>query len=796
MGSRHPAIITSDGFLDPATLSALTMNHEYGAPSLRGHMVVRFRNDYEKSIARDLVESGTVDPIGKSGHSRIMMTIDGRRDEMPTFDAQNRIIVPITISSLRAVEVRRENVRDDLLTVLANMTRERRRDVMIGRLALTTDEQALSRDDIEKAIQSNRLLLPKGHGINEDGVIELPLEDVVALFCESNFDEDGMRRALRFGKHGLEGIQVMQKGRPDAIRGRQALVAGTHVSIGPYTGIIQSETTEQGVVHLAARILDGIRTTGMDVIRHLELFNKNLTAISLRDLRVLMKLYHTSKETQQVADRVINGRTMKHGVTFADVIELQQHPERLMHLMAQVSPTSGNGKPYGFLVGPGRSRELPWEALPEFQRANLPKVNAKFAASDPDYCVTGGDVPHFARELSSRLWHVGREQNEGRVCATWGFPDPETMEQMLMEGTGVFVAHDVRTSADAFSPQRPFPNGQRNDVYFDAHLYAQISTLHKNGARFYMARHEVEDVFTGEKLPPEILEWDKRGFWLKLDAKERIENIDTIIAMYGSHAKGMEATLRDQMNRFSLRLKKRFGKNLAYIHGKGDGVMYIADKAARDLVKISQDYPEYAGIITEDIFSIGVGIGIEKIGQNANFAPHAQVDFQAKDRLVRQMHMNDRATFNVFNIGGAGTLEEIAITLCSQKLHKNVPTPMIFVDPEGLANNGKHLWQQLHDAIVDLATMKTITKDEQRYDIELLQSYMAQFIHLARSYDEVADIIEEFADDPVTYYKNTGIPRRRLILAYEQAIDTYRETGFKLPDFLSANVILNEERWR
>ena len=44
-----------------------------------------------------------------------------------------------------------------------------------------------------------------------------------------------------------------------------------------------------------------------------------------------------------------------------------------------------------------------------------------------------------------------------------------------------------------------------------------------------------------------------------------------------------------------------------------------------------------------------------------------------------------------FLLGGAGTLGEIALSLCSQKLYKNILTPLIFVDPKGVSNEGREL---------------------------------------------------------------------------------------------------------
>ncbi|MDO8648568.1 MAG: LOG family protein [Candidatus Peregrinibacteria bacterium] len=823
--NRLPALVTAEGIIDPQTLGEIERDPKYGAPMVVGHMVVPFRSNMESALARALEESGELDTIGRSGHSRIGLNLRRREKEKVQFDGSQRVIVPIALSSLRAVDIRLNGVRDEFLGVFSDMVRERRREVGVGRLALASRNDALSRDDIFDAIGKSRLLLPSHvkpeEAVDEHGVLSLPLDNMRHLFCEENFDENAMRDVIRLGKHALSGLQEPVDGRPKQLTEHQFFVGGIRISMGPYTAIIDEETNTDGVIHLAARVLDGIRTTGIDVTRQVELFNSLLKTVSMENLKVRMRLYHATKEVQDFSKKVINQRTINHGVSFSEVVELEEHPERILRLMREISPTKADGGPYGYFIGPQKSHEIPWLPLAKFQSRYLNNVNAKVSASDPKYCVFGKSVPHFARGLSSVMPYVGREQNEGHVCATWAFPSPGDLQSMLRQGTGVFIAHDLRPRENAHTTEKPYLNENRmllradsagngmskempppNDVYFDGQLFSAFQRLHREErARFFLARHSSPDAFRkGTMMPQEVLEWDRRGFWIRANAKERIDRVDTLIAMYGSHATGMEDVLREQLIRFSLRLKTHFGERLGYIHGKGPGVMYIADEVAENLVAIAKEHPEYAERITENIPTIGVGIDAERIGQSPNFHPPAQVDFQAKDRLIRQKHMNDRATVSVFNIGGAGTLEEIALTFCSQKLLKSILAPMIFIDPKGLGKGGRHLWQSLSDLIHDLAEQKVITPEDakvgQKNIVQLLQSHMANFIHIVHSYDEAADIIESFDRDPVHYYIHVAkIPRSEVVHAFDEAMATFGETGFAMPSSLRPDRIFNDPRW-
>jgi hypothetical protein len=804
---RLPALITSDGHLDPETLGDVQLDPRYEAPSLSGHMVVQLRSDLETALTKELDQSGELDVINKSGHSRAMMTMDRQEGKPLEFESNRHVRVPVQIASLRGVEVRRNGTRDEVLSVLADMTRERRREVMVGRLALAQRSHALRKGEIMDALKNHTLLFDKGidpeQAISDEGIIQLPLEKMQYLFCEENFDEDAMRRVIRFGKHGLEGVQDAIPTLPKEMRGRQAFVGGMRISIGPYTAILERETTAPQVEHLAARVLDGIRTSGIEHIRQVELFNQSMEAVPMEQILVQLRLYHATRDVQEFARSVMNRRTIHAGVSFADAIGLEQQPERLIRLLEELKPTHTKEAPYGFLVGAGKFREIDWMARPSFQDEHLMKVNAKFAASDPKYASIGKDIPHFARGLASTLRYVGREQTEGRLCASWGFPDPGVIARMRDEGTGVFIAHDLRTHEDAFDEKADTSaNAQAtptNDMYFDEQLYNHFRRLSNEGVSFFLARHAAPDAFAkGEELPPEILEWHKKGMWVRPDQRERLEGIDTIIAMYGSHVAGTEDMLREQIIRFSLRMKQRFGSALAYIHGKGPGVMYIADNVAETLPELAKEYPEFATVIDEDIFRMGVGIDAERFGQAPNFHPPAQLDFRAKDRLTRQKVMNDISTMNIFNIGGAGTLEEIALTICSQKLLKNIPAPMIFVDPIGLAKDGGHLWQTLATLIEDLAEAKTISSQEAengKQQIRLLQQYVPHFLHIVRSYDEAADIIEGFADDPTGYYLRTGMPREQVVHAFLESVDTFQETQFPMPSWLNLDRVCSDSRW-
>lgn len=791
MPKTRSAVISPDGFLDLPENPSLEHNDEFGAPALRGHMVVQgFQHGPDLAYARQLHERNLLQAIGKSGGSRVGIHVMARTDEPSDFNLEKgRVVVPVNVLSLRAVQMRQNGVQDDLLRVLADMATER--DVPIGRLLLADPKDALSHDQVMEAIRNHQLalspLLNAAECVDEQGCISLPLENLHFAFCEANFRTEQMRRVIRYGKHGLGDLQAMERGVPQDIEEKGFFVGGIRLSIGPFIAVIDEATNTPGVVHLAARVLDGIRTTGLDVVRQVELFNKLYDAVTTEGLRIRIRLHHANRDMQKFAKNVISPRTIVHGVSLSDVINIAGRPELIHRMMSGISPSVADGNPAGYFIGPGRAHKVKWVDHPrrDFQNSQLAITAPKFAAGDADYCVTGHEMPQPAEDLAKRLGYVGGDQNHSKMYIARGFPSTDTMHDMLQSGIGVFVGSTIRQTDDIFvaSPkvEGAAPN---NAIFFTDREFAAFQNLHRDGAHFLLARDACPDAFAEMKtLPACVLEWHQRGMWVHPEHKERLEKVDTLIAMYGSHTKGMDAVLRSQITRFELRMKRLFGEHLAFIHGKGPGVMHIADTVARHLPELAKEHEGFEDI-TEGAVSIGVGIDLEQQNQALNHHPHAQIDFGSQHRLVRQKHMNDRAVFNIFNLGGAGTLEEVALTLCSQKLYKNILTPMMFVDPAGVSNGGGNFWLKLQEFIRDMATNKQITLDEGAEgtaNIQLLQAHMPNFIHVVDSYDAAADILERFVADPVAYYLRSGVTQQEFQMAYSGAIEVRKDTKFPMP---------------
>ncbi len=415
--NRRSAVATSDGFLDLPANPDIEFDEEHGAPALHGHMVItEVGHDVNVALAQELYQQQVQMLIGKSGSSRIGLEV--LPDEDPNFAESEfnfrtgRIVVPVKVLSLRAVEVRQNGVRDDLLRVLEDMTRER--PVNIGRLVLARPSDQLDREEVLRAFAQHQLAIGSGLSpeecVKEDGTIELPLEDLHYVLCEANLRTEEKRRVLRYGKHGLSGLQEERAGLPEHIRGKGFFVGGIRISLGAFIAIIDRQTSEPGLTHLAARALDGIQTTGLDVPRQVELFNQSYEDILAQAVRMRIRLYHANKDAQRFASRVVNARTLKNGVSLPDALELDIHPERIVEMLRAVSPSVSEGDPAGYFVGAGKALKVPWVDNPSagFQNAQL-RITA---------CRSGSQASRLPRvstcSSSCRMVSVASQQAKGK----------------------------------------------------------------------------------------------------------------------------------------------------------------------------------------------------------------------------------------------------------------------------------------------------------------------------------------------------------------------------------------------
>lgn len=766
--SRSPhqiPVVTSDGLIHD--IKDIGFTEKLRKPNVLAEVHFQIQSDLALALARMHGDNGTLKNffIGRSGHSRIGLHPQIEKEADMIIEG-NRLIVEARIYSLR------DATNDKLLSVLGKMFESKGPGkIELGRLFLPEPDSALTAEEIQQAIDQHTLMLPETASITDDGLIELSLEDMHYFISEATFNEENMERALMYGKHAMDEFQDWKEGFPnkEKLTKNRFFLGAVRIALGPFTAIIEENTSQTGVKHLAARMLDGVRTTGLILPKHarqVELFKEHNEALDPK-LKIRIRLYHANGKMKEISDEVINERTLFHGVSFRDITKMNSQDRTFPRLMESISESYLKNTPFGLILARGKAGEIDWEKTSRIQESLTDLRVTEVISSTEGRFLSGKQIPQDARELTEALRFVGGTQTHGKILISAAFPSKRLREGLFSKGVGIYVAKHLQQDPQAFGDETC--SYGFTSTYFTGETYPDFRQAERDGVQFFMIFPETSITSNGTDYHnPEEVRAFYKGFWVRPEDCEKMDQIDTVIAMYGSHKDEIIPHLQGQMESFMARMKAKLGDKVAITHGNGPGAMFAADQAAAK----------------HDVFRLGVSIAVEKFGQDENPTPPARVGFKDQDRLTRQNLLDDISNFTLFNIGGAGTLEEIAITICSQKLRKNIITPIIFVDPFGLGKEGSHIWTELEQLIQTLAEKKEISASEAAEglsNLQLLQAYAPNFCHLVNSYDEAAEILEDFIDDPIAYYHRQGIPANEALESFEQSRQIFEKTGFKAP---------------
>jgi predicted Rossmann-fold nucleotide-binding protein len=663
------------------------------------------------------------------------------------------------------------HIPDTLFSEIKAMVDSNRR-LTIGRLFIPM-HPPLSRGEIEAAAAANQLRLPSRASIAADGLVTIPLENTRYLLSNTLLTAgQNAQIVLHESKEGLSLIQYVScTGLPALFEPGDFLCGAINISLGSFCALIDREVTETGVFHLAARLLDAVRTSGISVPRQVELYNGSDRAIAPASLLLKLRLFPADHTTAKVAARLLTAdraeNIMLTGVDFAEATDIFNLDvcETLFDNLSSDPAERGN---YGRILTRSKCIDIQRELLENEWHENAQnRVIYEVVRGTITTGVHRGDqiIPDLKGFVES-LELVGGAQNLRKVFVAHEFPSTDTLRVLKRNNVGVFIGRSIRLSETSVAEQTCRPLLPNNNIYFGQTTYETFCDLSsREGARFYM-------IF-GDDREQHVREFH-RGFWMTREGKEQIAGVHTIIAMFGSHVEGTEAVLTEQIHQFFDRLCAipEIDDCFAVCHGSGPGVMRIADDAAA----------------AQNILRIGIGIDSEKIGQRANLRPPVMLNFNNSARHMRQNLLDRTSLFKIYNIGGMGTLEELLIAITNLKLFESLPAPHIFVDPFGLGDNNSHIWQSTLAQLKTAASRKSIGT----HDVRLAPAWVPNFCHAVRDYEAVLAIIADFVRDPTAYWEKTGICDRDLLQACDNAV----RAGVTIPPYLQRAIQAVRDRAR
>lgn len=768
---KRSPLLTEDGYLLLDPLVEPTIDTRLAVPKLTGILRFEETSDTIRGVITDILATGQLRQrcslIGRSGHSQIGLDLDFS-DNQPEVDTRHkRIDIPVQLLSLNP------NIPDILFAEIKAMA-DRNRRLTVGRLFIPM-AAPLGRTEIEEAIARDYLLLPPRATFDQEGVITIPLEDSRYLLSNTLLTAgQNIQIVLSSSKEGLGLIQYPSRcGLPQSLAPGDFLCGAVHISLGPYNALIDRDLNKPGVFHLAARLLDAVRTSGISIPRQVEIYNGGDQPVDPASLKIRLRLFPADSATTTMTQILLTGsharRIMVDGVDFADATNIFDLSvcDALFDNISTAANIRGN---YGQILTRSKCIEIHWELQENewHETAQNRIVYESVRGTITSGIHQGEQINTELRRFTETLALVGGAQNLRKVFVAHTFPTTDTLRVLRHNNVGVFIGCSLRqaepwkTSVTDKPLCQPLPSPPDN-LYFDGATYETFCEMscHED-VRFYM-------IF-GQNSERHLREFH-RGFWMTREGKEKIATTHTMIAMFGSHIEGTEEVLSQQIHDFfeQIRSVPEIGDHFAICHGSGPGVMKIADDTAANL----------------GILRFGIGIDSERIGQRANLKPPILLNFNNSARHMRQNILDRTSLFKIYNIGGMGTFEEMLIAVTNLKLFESMPAPHIFVDPFGLGENGTHLWQSTLEQLQTASSVKSIGG----HKVRLAPAWVPNFCHVVHDYQGVFAIIAEFVRDPATYWRKAGIPEQDLLQAWDNAV----RSGVIIPPYLRQAIQIIQE---
>ncbi len=759
-------LITSDGIFIPHN-GILT--REDDLPFLSGDLKIGLTGTQLKGFSEILAQCKAqgesfydkVHTLGRSGHAQVGLNVLANTEKQPVIKG-NDIYVPIMFQAVG------ENPDMWLRRVLRLV--EKKLPIKVGRLLALNTVASLTRAEMEAALADGDIACGGEPRINEDGSISVRLDDI-------SFINDDMAMKLSHKVHdavlihsrsGLIPYQDINPVPTPLIHGRSLSIHSIRFSSGIYQSVIRPQVHD-GVKHLEGGLyLEAIRSTRIGKqyrasgVRQIELYNGSETSVEKSDIWITLDIYPADNLEEQ-RDRYFTSARQtsfihKHGISFLQATGLER-PEVYQPLFDNITAVLCDEGIYARVITPNGVSAVEWLPTEKFTFNRLQNViNETHGRSHHP------DIDPFIAGLSY-------SKDQGRVLVLHNLPDAQRLVYLVEEcGIRSFIFKGMRSSQDSFiSGSAP----QRLNVYMDGHLHETLMKLAGEGVAFTLFFDEFGD--DGKLLKTHIRELFK-GFWCDPAAKIRLDGIEVIVNMYGWHKDHAANLAKEDVASFFASLSDLFGKDrLAVSHGKGPGFMRLADETARD----------------QGILSIGIGINVEKIDQKPNFAPEIGLEFDNDERSYRQKLLDHWGNISVFNVGGFGTNEELAITMCSSKLYEYIPFPIILVD----SSEGEHIWKHADmQAHVISTTQKLVYRTKAGLeDIDISNAplgtkWLTNMVCCVDSYKEAADILATFRDDPAAFWQKAGITPQEIAFAWEGQQKLQAKYGQNIPDFITQAV--------
>lgn len=518
----------------------------------------------------------------------------------------------------------------------------------VGRLVLCPEEQRLSGEEILAELDAHGLQLPEGFSIGSDGHLVIRPRPV----------RYGLAAAL--DAETLQSIWLREDGRA-ALNRLQEPHSVPLLTVPPGEGLIAScgmflhhhyvvlDRAPAGTArHLSAVALDPVTTRGSRI--YLEFYNP--TEAVIVNPFATARVYRAP--TRATSDRTgLSYRWLAPATPEPAPDEAIPVPEgtdvyaTAAALRAAVDVQADRH----YLDRPGALLDAAGTLTRLTPRAPAGEDGAWTPRARGDEVSVLGHAKAFA---TSRLVEVPDGAGATLVLHTF----PSFIEHMHVCQAALRGAVQRLVFRRASYEHGPFLSARDHGRLADYQTLG-VDVFWANGERGHLARH----VYRGS-----------RGYFVTPEAEQRFRNA-LIIAFYGS-ARPLDPADRQNLEELVITFQQLFGPEVAVMTGGGPGAMSQVTEIAQSM-----------GLLAGASF-------IETTDQETNKTADFYQTFQGNSRHFRQRWF-EVSTFQVFCIGGVGTLEEVGLTLTDMKLGQIERGPIAFF---GRGADGAY-WQRQKEQI-------------------------------------------------------------------------------------------------
>ena len=516
----------------------------------------------------------------------------------------------------------------------------------VGRLVFCPQERRLSSEELFEEASRHNLQLPRDFSIDANGrFIIRPHRRVYGLQRPLSKEELLVILTQYDGREVLNRLQTASKVEHVVLPPHGAVITSCSMFLHRHYAVLVPDEEQSGR-HLAAVVLDPISTRGTNIFLEF----RNPTDRPIINPYVPAELYHAlpiENGTQVVAahpDPGAQAATPKPPpADFANV-------RRAFDSLEESVPHSYANRLVATYAGVD---EISPETLQRFWREReVTLTSIEDVASTRDFRAGHALSSRFGTQILSDL-----PDDFGGTVLLGYFPNLVEHIQLCQAALRGAIRRLVFRRA-SYGHGSFFSSNDHSRLADYAALGLDVCWC--NDDREQLVQHQFRGL---------------RGYFMEPQNVERFRNA-LVVAVYGSAAP-LPPAEGEKLRLLLGELKGLFGDDLAILTGGGPGAMQQATEAALDL-----------GLL------VGANY-IETIDQPTNKQAHFYQCFQGRSRHVRQRWF-EISSFQVFCLGGLGTLEEIGLTLTDMKLGVIEQSPLVFYGNDARGPYWRHLIEQFH----------------------------------------------------------------------------------------------------